>query len=183
MGGDKPFREIGGRSLIARAIETAQHQCDQVMISSNRPPEIFAKHAVPVVADIPEPGQGPLGGVLGGLAALPDGIDWLVTFPVDCPMVPTDLVERLIKAATGAGVKTAFARHDDRDHYLSSAWHRDSASGISDFLDRNDRRVRGPLMAMNAIAVTFDGTGHPALFANANTPEDLVQLDSIFGAR
>lgn len=181
MGGDKAFREVGGRSLMAMAIETAQLQCDAVMISSNQTPDVFSQFGLPVVADVPKQGQGPLGGVLAGLGGLPAGIDWLVTFPVDCPVLPADLAIRLISAASDAGVGAAFARHARRDHYLSSAWHRDSASVITDLLGRDERRVRGPLVAMNAVAVDFDSSDHPALFANANTPDDLAYLGAILG--
>jgi molybdopterin-guanine dinucleotide biosynthesis protein A len=181
MGGDKPFREIGGRSLMAMAIETAQRQCDRVMISSNQTSDVFSKFGVPVVADAPQPGQGPLGGILGGLGALPDHVDWLVTFPVDCPVLPAELAAKLISAASDVGTKAAFARHGERDHYLSSAWHRDAIAVIADFLDRDQRRVRGPLMAMNAVAVSFEDADQPDLFANANTPEDLVYLGAILG--
>lgn len=71
MGGDKPFRDLGGKSLIGRVIDIARSQCDQVMISSNAGQDAFTQYDAPVVADIPKPGQGPLGGILGGLKALP----------------------------------------------------------------------------------------------------------------
>lgn len=174
MGGDKAFREVGGKSLIRRVIDVAQVQCDPVMISSNAGADAFADYGLPVVADQPAPGQGPLGGILGGLHMLPDGIDWLVTFPVDCPIVPLDMVARLRAAAEGAGVTAAFASHADRDHYLSSIWHRDSAQTIADCLAADDRRVRGPLQALGAARVIFaDRVAGLEPFTNVNTPEDL----------
>ncbi|KZD00475.1 MULTISPECIES: molybdenum cofactor guanylyltransferase MobA [unclassified Thalassospira] len=174
MGGNKAFREVGGKSLIGRVIDVAQAQCDQVMISSNAGAEAFADYGLPVVADHPKPGQGPLGGILGGLKALPDGIDWLVTFPVDCPIVPLDMVGRLRAAAEDAGAKAAFASHADRDHYLSSIWHRDAAPVIADLLASDDRRVRGPLQALEAPRVVFeDQVSGLEPFTNVNTPDDL----------
>ncbi|AXO15566.1 molybdenum cofactor guanylyltransferase MobA [Thalassospira indica] len=179
MGGDKAFREVGGKSLIGRVIDVAQAQCDQVMISSNAGAEAFADYGLPVVGDAPKPGQGPLGGILGGLKALPDGIDWLVTFPVDCPIVPLDMVERLRTAAEDAGAKAAFASHADRDHYLSSIWHRDAAPVIADLLASDDRRVRGPLQALGAPRVVFeDKVSGLEPFTNVNTPDDLKLINS-----
>jgi len=184
MGGDKPFRQIGGRPLIAMAVENAGRHCDPVMISSNQPPETFAVYEAKVVADIPKAGQGPLGGVLGGLTALPDGVDWLVTFPVDCPVVPHDMAATLVSAAHDAGVRAAFARHGDRDHYLSSAWHRESAPVIAKLLADDDRRVRAPLQALDAVAVTFPRQESDlAMFANANTIDDLAELEKMLAAR
>ncbi|MCC9623852.1 molybdenum cofactor guanylyltransferase [Thalassospira sp. MA62] len=174
MGGNKPFRKVGGKSLIARVIDIAQAQCDQVMISSNAGPDVFAEYGLTVVADQPAPGQGPLGGILAGLHALPDDIDWLVTFPVDCPIVPLDMVARLRAAAEDAGAKAAFASHADRDHYLSSIWHRDTAPVIADLLASDDRRVRGPLQALDAPRVVFeDQVSGLEPFTNVNTPDDL----------
>jgi molybdopterin-guanine dinucleotide biosynthesis protein A len=179
MGGNKVFREVGGKSLIGRVIDVAQAQCDQVMISSNAGAEAFANYDLPVVADHPKPGQGPLGGILGGLQALPDGIDWLVTFPVDCPIVPLDMVGRLLTAAQTADTKAAFASHADRDHYLSSIWHRDAAPVIADLLARDGRRVRGPLLALDAPRVVFeDQVSGLEPFTNVNTPEDLKLINS-----
>lgn len=179
MGGNKVFREVGGKSLIGRVINVAQSQCDQVMISSNAGAETFANCDLPVVGDQPGPGQGPLGGILGGLNALPDGIDWLVTFPVDCPIVPLDMVVRLLAAAQAADAKAAFASYADRDHYLSSIWHRDAAPVIVDLLAHDDRRVRGPLHALDAPRVVFeDHVAGQEPFTNVNTPDDLKLINS-----
>ncbi len=179
MGGDKPFRDLGGKSLIGRVIDIARSQCDQVMISSNAGQDAFTQYDAPVVADIPKPGQGPLGGILGGLKALPDGVDWLVTFPVDCPIVPLDMVERLLAAAEGGGVKAAYASHAGRDHYLSSIWHRDAHNVIADLLAEGNRRVRGPLIALDALRVVFaDKVSGPNVFTNINTSDDLKALDA-----
>lgn len=179
MGGNKAFREVGGKSLIGRVIEVAQAQCDRVMISSNAGAEAFSTFDLPVVGDAPKPGLGPLGGILGGLSALPDGIDWLVTFPVDCPIVPLDMVARLQGAAEDTGAKAAFASHADRDHYLSSIWHRDAAPVIADLLARDDRRVRGPLQALNAPQVVFENqVSGLEPFTNVNTPDDLKLINS-----
>jgi len=179
MGGNKAFREVGGKSLIGRVIDVAQAQCDQVMISSNAGAEAFADYGLPMVGDAPKPGQGPLGGILGGLLALPDGVDWLVTFPVDCPIVPLDMVRRLLDAAQAGKAKVAFASHADRDHYLSSIWHRDAAEVIADLLASDDRRVRGPLRALGAPRVVFDDqVDGLEPFTNVNTPEDLKLINS-----
>jgi len=177
MGGNKPFREVGGMTLLARVIKAARAQCDHVMISSNEDAAIFAEYDVPVIGDQPKAGQGPLGGVLGGLDALPGEIDWLVSFPVDCPIVPDDMVAQLLSGARNADVKAAFASYADRDHYLSSIWHRGSAPVIARQLAEDNRRVGAALRMMDAVKVTFpvsDGAIEP--FTNVNSPEDLNAL-------
>jgi molybdopterin-guanine dinucleotide biosynthesis protein A len=184
MGGNKPFREIGGRALITHVLEVAKSQCDHVMVSANTEPDAFSAYNVPVVGDEPKPGQGPLGGILGGLNALPDGIDWLVSFPVDCPVVPGDMVARLITEARKSTVKAAYVQHAGRDHYLSSIWHRDAAPVIAGLLANEQRRVRGPLDALDAAVVLFDDhPDQPGLFANANTAEALASLNALLSAQ
>lgn len=182
MGGNKPFREVAGKTLLARVIETAQAQCDHVMISSNEDAGVFADYGLPVVGDQPKTGQGPLGGICGGLLALPGGIDWLVTFPVDCPIVPGNMVGALLNAAQQADVNAAFARYAERDHYLSSIWHRDGAAVINHQIGEDNRRVGAALRAMDAVTVTFTESfanlgGKIAPFTNVNTPDDLRALD------
>lgn len=180
MGGNKPFREVGGKTLLARVIEVAQAQCDYVMISSNEDADVFSPYGLPVIADKPTAGQGPLGGILGGLGALPDDADWLVTFPVDCPIIPVDMVARLLNVAQNANVKAAFASHADRDHYLSSIWHRDATSVIGEKLAADDRRVGSALREMDATSVKFlVQDGEIAPFTNVNSPEDLRDLNKI----
>lgn len=179
MGGNKPFREAGGKTLLAHVIEVARAQCDHVMISSNEDMALFAQYDLPVVADQPRAGQGPLGGILGAFDALPDGIDWLATFPVDCPVIPDDMVRRLLTAAEAAGTRAAFASHAGRDHYLSALWHRDAAAVIRDQLLTDNRRVRGPLQMLDAARVVFaSGQGPLEPFANINSEDDLNRLDA-----
>ena len=87
------------------------------------------------------------------------------------------MVAQLLSGARNAGVKAAFASHADRDHYLSSIWHRGSAPVIATQLADDNRRVGAALRIMDAAKVTFpvsDGAIEP--FTNVNSPEDLNAL-------
>lgn len=184
MGGNKPFRQLAGKPLIAHVISAASEQCNHLLISSNEDATLFAAFDLPVISDCPETGQGPLGGVLAGLSALPDGVDWLVSFPVDCPVVPDDLVVKLITVAKDAGKPAAFASHAGRDHYLSAIWHRDTNEIIARQLAADDRRVGGALRAAGAIRVDFPVVADQgASFFNINTPTDLNVINAILETR
>ncbi|WP_404420419.1 NTP transferase domain-containing protein [Thalassospira australica] len=183
MGGNKPFRELAGKPLIAHTISAAARQCNHLMIASNEDASLFAAFNLPVIPDKPEPGHGPLGGILGGLSALPDDIDWLVSFPVDCPIVPDDMTLQLIKAATDAGKKAAFASHAGRDHYLSAVWHRNTDEIIMWQLASGDRRVGGVLRVADAVVVDFPvRPGQGKSFININTPTDLKAMDAVLAS-
>ena len=87
------------------------------------------------------------------------------------------MVAQLLSGARNAGVKAAFASHADRDHYLSSIWHRGSAPVIARQLADDNRRVGAALRMMDAVKVAFpvsDGAIEP--FTNVNSPEDLNAL-------
>ena len=65
-GGDKPMRQIGGRTILDRVIARLTPQCDGLILNANGDPARFAALAAGVadgVADFP----GPLAGILAAL--------------------------------------------------------------------------------------------------------------------
>ncbi|PKR48422.1 molybdenum cofactor guanylyltransferase [Thalassospira marina] len=194
MGGNKPFRMLGQRRLIDHAITNARHDCSHILIASNEDPQKYAAHNCPVIADCPQPGLGPMAGILAGLNSLPANSDWLAVYAVDCPFLPSGLPGLLFAAITqvsengqtaqhAAPQRTlaAHARYQGRDHYLASLWHRDMAPVISALLAQDQRRVRLALDGGNAKIVEIAAPQNPALaellFANINRPEDLARLE------
>jgi molybdopterin-guanine dinucleotide biosynthesis protein A len=102
FGSDKALAEIGGRSLIARAVANLERQCDAVIVAGR------AEAPVAVVPDHPAPGLGPLGGLCGALHhAAGHGFDAVLSIPVDAFDGPVDLIAELSPApayAEGAPV-------------------------------------------------------------------------------
>jgi molybdenum cofactor guanylyltransferase len=90
FGSDKALAEIGGRSLIARAVAGLERQCDAVIVAGR------AVAPAPTVADRPRAGMGPLGGLNGALHhAAAHGFDAVLAVPVDGFDLPADLVGEL----------------------------------------------------------------------------------------
>ena len=50
-GGDKPLREIGGRTILARVVERLAPQCERLLLNANGDPARFASFGLPVIAD------------------------------------------------------------------------------------------------------------------------------------
>src|SRR5580658_9857048 len=100
-GGDKPMRQIAGRTILARVIARLQPQCDGLILNANGDPARFAGFGLPVVADTVENFPGPLAGILAALdwAAInrPE-ISLMLSAAADCPFLPRDLVTRLYQA-------------------------------------------------------------------------------------
>src|SRR6202040_2467185 len=71
-GGDKPMREIGGRTILARVIARLEPQCDGLILNANGDPARFESFGLPVIPDTVKDFPGPLAGILAAL-------DWAAT--------------------------------------------------------------------------------------------------------
>lgn len=78
FGSDKAMAELDGRTLLSRAVEALQAQCDAVVVVGRE------EAPVPTLPDRPRPGMGPLGGIAAALHhAAEAGYDTVLTCPVD----------------------------------------------------------------------------------------------------
>lgn len=103
MGRDKSLIALGGRPLVAHALEILQGAgLSTCLAGAGTGLEKYG----PVVADA-EPGRGPLGGICAALTAT--AAPQAVFLPVDTPFMPTSLIAYLIDEAivTGAAVTVA----------------------------------------------------------------------------
>ena len=93
FGSDKALAELGGRTLLLRAVDALSGWCEQVVIAGR---EIGP---APCIPDWPRPGMGPLAGVAAGLH-YPRDMDFesVLTCGVDAPNLPEDLAELLSPA-------------------------------------------------------------------------------------
>ena len=83
-GGDKPLREIGGRTILARVTARLKPQCECLLLSANGDPLRFAPFGLPVIADGVKHHPGPLAGILAGLdwaAAHRPNAQWILSAP------------------------------------------------------------------------------------------------------
>ena len=63
-GGDKPMRQIAGRTILDRVIARLEPQCEELILNANGDPARFATFGLPVIADTVENFPGPLAGIL-----------------------------------------------------------------------------------------------------------------------
>ena len=90
FGSDKALAELGGRSLLDRALAMLERQCDAVIVAGR------SDAPCAVVADRPRAGMGPLGGLNAALHhAAARGFDAVLSIPVDGFDLPADLVGEL----------------------------------------------------------------------------------------
>ena len=50
-GGDKPMRQIAGRTILDRVIARLKPQCEELILNANGDPARFASFGLPVIAD------------------------------------------------------------------------------------------------------------------------------------
>jgi molybdenum cofactor guanylyltransferase len=169
MGGaDKALMPLGGRPLLAHAMERLAPQVAQLVISANGDATRFAAFGLPVLPDAQV--MGPLGGILAALDWA-TGADAVVSVAVDTPFFPCDLVPRLCLAADGIGM--AMAQSGGHDHPTFALWPTALRGALRAFLNSGAKpRVRDFAQAHNVQRAVFVDD---SAFHNLNTSADLAQ--------
>ena len=181
-GGDKALRELGGKPLLAHAIERLAPQVSQIIINANGDPARFDSFLHPVVADTVEGFVGPLAGVLAGLewaAENAPDCEWIVTCATDAPFFPEDLVARLFEAVTQGDAELACAETNGRTHPVFGLWPVRLREDLRHALVVEELRKVDLWTARHGLA----SVDYPALvvdpFFNINRPEDLERAEQI----
>ena len=125
------------------------------------------------------PGLGPLTGIRAAAETpLATGAQWLLTVAVDAPLVPRDLLPRLLSAAGGAAA--AVATHQGQWHPTHALYRLDALRPALAHLPAGVG-PRALLDSLGAIPVAFAEEQGLDPFTSANTPEALKRLeDAVF---
>jgi molybdopterin-guanine dinucleotide biosynthesis protein A len=181
-GGDKPLREIGGRTILAHVIARLKPQCEGLLLSANGDPSRFASFGLPVIADGVNDYPGPLAGMLAGLdwaAAHRPNARWVLTAPGDCPFLPRDLVVRLRQAVSAEGAEIAVAASQGRSHPVIGLWKVALAGALREALVVEGlRKVEGWTARFPVATVAWPADPVDPFF-NANTLEDLAKAEGL----
>lgn len=118
MGANKAFLELGGRTLLARALELARAVTEDVRIVGRR--STFAPYG-PVIEDI-YPERGALGGIHAALTATPS--DFNLMLAVDMPSLTAEFLSYLIAEAGRTGAAITVPRVSRRLQPLCAVYRR-----------------------------------------------------------
>ena len=183
MGGDKALVEIGGRTLLSRAVERLGTQCDGLAVNANGDAARLAVEGAVVIADSMPGNPGPLAGVLAGLDfARANGFSFVVSLPVDTPFPPADLVARLHAARAEDGAQIAVACSGGRQHHAVALWPVALAADIRRALTSEQQRSVGRLLARHRVATAEWPVAPFDPFFNVNTSEDVATAEGFLGA-
>lgn len=179
---DKALVELGGKTLLERAIERAAPQVDELLINANGDPARFAPFGRRIVPDRIQGYLGPLAGILSGFewmkANRPDA-RWLASFPCDTPFFPHDLVARLVEKAEAERVPAAVPMSGGRRHSVFAVWSADIAETADSVLTaRGLRKMDDFLDSLPHARVEFPAEPFDPFF-NINTQEDLRRAEAL----
>ena len=178
MGGiDKGLIPFQGKPLIEHAINRLGPQVANLVINANRNQTVYSQYGYPIVADENQDYAGPLAGYLAGLKAC--NTPYLMTAPCDSPLFPTDLVEVLVHTLKTQGSHIAYASSQDPSGKIWAQpvfclMKREVVDSLEQFLADGQRKIDRWFASQNACTTIFQ---NESAFANANTPDELAQLE------
>ncbi|WP_205669086.1 molybdenum cofactor guanylyltransferase [Amycolatopsis suaedae] len=163
-GQDKPLLEVGGSSLLARAVAALAGADPVVVVGPPRPGVTGVRWA----REDP-PGGGPVAALAAGLAAVP-GDGELAVLAGDLAGVTASTVDRL-RAAAAAADGAVLVDADGRRQWLLGVWRAAAlrAALPADPAGRSLRRTLGDLSIVEVVAL-------PGEAADVDTPDDLRRL-------
>ncbi len=187
MGGrPKALIELGGRLLVAHAIDRLRPQASAILINANADHEALKAHGLPVLADVVPGHAGPLAGILTGMewaARTHPKARWLLSVAVDTPFFPRTLAADMKAATIREDADLACAASGDRRHPVFGLWPVSLAADLRRALVEEDLRRIDRFTARFRLAVVDypvrDGCDP---FFNINHPEDLETATRLLAA-
>ncbi len=170
MGQDKRTLELGGTTLLLRAISTALTCSKAVVVVTDQVlPDLPA--GVSQVHDI-WPGAGPLGAVATGLESLPEGVH--AVFACDMPYVTATVLTVLMELCDEKDAAVPII--DGRMEPLCAAYHSRSLPALRAEIESGERALHRALLKLEVRTVSELEIGRvdPLLrcLININTPDD-----------
>lgn len=168
QGRDKGLLVWHERPLIEHVADRFRPQVDHLMISCNRNIEVYARLADAIVRDNRTDFQGPLAGIEAATPLIE--CDYLIVVACDTPLLPTDLVQRLLDPLNSSDAMApviSYANDGRRDQYLFAAIHTSCLHSLKHYLDSGGRAVRHWYHSQRSTVVPFPD--QPGAFANYNS--------------
>jgi len=182
MGGvDKGLQNHLGMPLAMHAVMRLSQQVGHIMVNANRNLGAYESFGVPVWPDAIADYPGPLAGFLAGLEHCETS--YLVTVPCDTPNFPDDLVARLAAALEREDAEIAMASTTSTQgtqvQPVFCLMKSSLMESLVRFTQSGQRKIDKWTAQHRCVEVPFDDE---AAFFNANTPDELRQLQASHGA-
>lgn len=173
MGGaGKGLVPLQNKPLVQYVIERLTPQVDEILINANREIERYEAFNLPILKDEHADFIGPLAGFTLGLKH--GKHDYLLTVPCDSPLLPEDLVARMMKALTEQAADIVVAKSAGHTHPVFSLMKKAVLPSLMAYLDQGERKVSTWQKSLHYIEVEFNDCAEA--FVNLNTFEELEAL-------
>ncbi len=185
-GGDKCLQMLGGNTLLARVIDCARPQVDELILNANGDPSRFSQFGLPVISDAIDGFAGPLAGVLTGLEWARDNrpaCNWVASFACDAPFAPSDLVSRLSDVIKNQNGDLACATSNDRDQPVFGLWPVALAEDLRAAIVNEGIRKVDVWTARYRLVRAAWSVDPVDPFLNVNRPEDLDTAELVLASR
>lgn len=176
---DKSLQKINKYSLIDRVIVRAKKQVDYLLINSNSDHIKNNYNEYIVIKDTIKGNLGPLAGVLSGLEWIKkkdNEINWLITFPVDSPFFPTDLVDIFLSQINEEQI--IVAESNSRIHPVFAMWNKNLIPYLKETLNNRNLKIDEFTKNFKMKVVKFPFIDYDPFF-NINNQDDLIKAKKI----
>ncbi|MBB1388102.1 molybdenum cofactor guanylyltransferase MobA [Shewanella sp. SG44-6] len=174
MGGnDKGLVSLNGQAMICHTIDKLKSQVDGIMINANRNQEQYEQWGYKVFSDQDSGYLGPLAGMVTALKQTE--ADYLLVVPCDCPMLPDDLVVRLLAALEQQQADLAIASDGEYEQPVVLLLKPHLATSMQAFLDGGDRKIFLWYSQHKVAVESF--ADQPNAFININTLEQKNKVE------
>ncbi|WP_303921854.1 molybdenum cofactor guanylyltransferase [Draconibacterium sediminis] len=168
MGTDKALLELGGKTLLERAIDLCKPFSSELLISSNH--QAHTTFGYTVVEDEIK-NCGPIGGIYSCLKRSSN--DWNLVLSVDTPFVQKSFID-FLKEET-RNFEAVVPVHEGKKEPLIAFYHKSTLREIRTMIEDGDYKLHFLLQKLNT---NFAESGewlkkYPKLFQNLNCPEDI----------
>jgi len=173
MGGnDKGLVELQAQPMIKHAIDRIKPQVREILINANRNQNRYAEFGYQVISDEDSGYLGPLAGMITAMGQTQ--ANYLLVVPCDCPLLPTDLVERMLSQLEKENADLAVASDGKREQPVVLLLKPELRGSMKAFLDAGERKIDFWYAKHNFAVADF--SDQPNAFVNVNTPEQKQQL-------
>lgn len=174
MGGvDKGLIDFLGKPMVAHVIQRLAPQVDEVLINANREMERYATFGHPVITDDIADFAGPLAGLHKAMQVAKH--PYVLMVPCDSPMLPMNLVDRLMRGLIERDADLAVAKTGAQAHPVFCLCRKSLLPDLQDFLENGGRKIDAWYQHLNVAEILFNDNAQA--FANINTPEELLGLE------
>lgn len=184
MGGKiKPLIEVAEKTILSHILDNIKQQTTgPVVLNVNSASEQFADYDLPLVKDVIPDFAGPLAGILTGLDWMSrqnPKPDYMLSLPGDAPLIPKDLVERLMKAITETSSDIASVSSNNRTHPVIALWSLDLLEDLrTGVVEEHIRKIDLWTGKRKTVYVDWKTDAYDP-FYNINRTEDLKGAEDI----